>query len=246
MGAAETMGHTGLSNFQILGLITVLALTGCATGSGIVPSGPDTFTITERRAPVLGGSMEAKKVALTEANEKCRSAGASFFPVSEAEGGFLAHNPFGNTDFTLTFQCKSGSGQQAEALPLTETNYRIIAKGNSSLDEAQDLVLFKAAQIALSKGYHGFTIDGSSDRSVSQDVTLPGTATMRTGAVIGGNASFAAGSGTSTMSFTPPSTATLFTAGASVYITLVQQGGYDARLISDSLSPKYGSAQAAR
>lgn len=77
----------------------------CAVGSGVVPLGPDSFTITERRAPVLGGAFEAKKVALTEAAQFCAGKGQQFFAVSEKEGAFPRNNPWGNTDYTVNFQC---------------------------------------------------------------------------------------------------------------------------------------------
>ena len=43
----------------------LLALAGCATSTGILPAGPDTYTVTEHVAPVRGGSSEAERVALT-------------------------------------------------------------------------------------------------------------------------------------------------------------------------------------
>ena len=47
------------------------ALTACSMGTGILPAGPDTYTVTERRAPVLGGSTTAQQAAMTEANAFC-------------------------------------------------------------------------------------------------------------------------------------------------------------------------------
>jgi len=87
----------------MLGL--AIAITGCSVGSGILPAGPDMYTVTERRAPVLGGAMKAKEVALTEANAQCVSKGATFIVVSEQESAFPRGNPWGNTDYAVTFRC---------------------------------------------------------------------------------------------------------------------------------------------
>ena len=57
------------------------ALTACSMGTGILPAGPDTYTVTERRAPVLGGSTTAQQAAMTEANAFCAQQGRQFLPV---------------------------------------------------------------------------------------------------------------------------------------------------------------------
>jgi hypothetical protein len=60
----------------------LLALAGCATSTGILPAGPDTYTVTEHVAPVRGGGSEAERVALTEANQFCVQQGRVFVPVT--------------------------------------------------------------------------------------------------------------------------------------------------------------------
>lgn len=89
---------------RIASRLTTL-LTACSAGSGILPAGPDSYTVTERRAPILGGAMKAKEVALAEANTQCDSRGAQFVPVSEREGAFPLGNPWGQTDYTVIFRC---------------------------------------------------------------------------------------------------------------------------------------------
>ena len=43
-------------------------LSGCTSNTGILPAGPDTYTISKHVPNFLGGVTEAEKDALTEAN----------------------------------------------------------------------------------------------------------------------------------------------------------------------------------
>lgn len=214
-----------------------LCLTSCSMGSGILASGGDTYTVSEHRAPVLGGAMKAKQDALTEANAYCQSKGLSFFTVREAEGGI---NPWGPTNYDLTFRCAGAAVSSVDDLPLSDTQYRIIAKGGSTSDEVEDLVLLDASEIALKHGYHGFVINSASDRSINQVMTTPASRTINVGGTAFGGNNFAVATGSGTSSYTPSSSTVLFEAGKSVFVTLVQQGGYDARLIYAKLASKYG------
>jgi hypothetical protein len=56
-------------------------LVGCASSTGILPAGPDTYTLSERFAPVRGGGDEAQRDALTKANEFCIQQGRQFVPA---------------------------------------------------------------------------------------------------------------------------------------------------------------------
>lgn len=67
--------------------------------------GPDTYTITEKVSPLTGGSTEAKRVALTKANDFCAEKGRVFVPSVMKEGGYDYTFKSGNTEYTLTFQC---------------------------------------------------------------------------------------------------------------------------------------------
>jgi hypothetical protein len=87
-------------------LATVAAaavLTACSMGTGILPAGPDTYTVTERRAPVLGGSTTAQQAAMTEANAFCAQQGRQFLPVDMATPP--SANPYGTTSYSVTFRC---------------------------------------------------------------------------------------------------------------------------------------------
>jgi hypothetical protein len=77
-------------------LVATLCLTACAASTGILPAGPDTYTVTEAYAPVRGGSTTAKQVALPEANQFCEERGRKFLPMNMSEGP---------TKYTVTFRC---------------------------------------------------------------------------------------------------------------------------------------------
>jgi hypothetical protein len=55
-------------------------LVGCASSTGTLPAGPDTYTISEKFAPVRGGGNEAQRDALTQANAFCSQQGRVFVP----------------------------------------------------------------------------------------------------------------------------------------------------------------------
>jgi hypothetical protein len=79
------------------------ALAACSMGTGILPAGPDTYTVTERRAPVLGGSTTAQQAAMTEANAFCAQQGRQFLPVDMVTPP--SANPYGTTGYPVTFRC---------------------------------------------------------------------------------------------------------------------------------------------
>lgn len=60
-------------------------------------------------------------------------------------------------------------------LQVNDTIYRITAHANrySSSDRVQDLVLLRASEIAISRGYKGFVINSSADQSrVGHETTI--------------------------------------------------------------------------
>jgi hypothetical protein len=83
--------------------IIAAALSGCAMSSGILPAGPDTYTVTERFAPIRGGATTAQQTALTEANSFCAEQGRQFTPLDMKE--LTSANPYGNTSYAVTFRC---------------------------------------------------------------------------------------------------------------------------------------------
>ena len=85
---------------------TTLALlvAGCATTTGIVPVGPNTYAVSEMRAPVRGGGLEARRVVLAEANGFCQQQGRAFVPIDLRPDGD-PWTPYWPTAFDATFQC---------------------------------------------------------------------------------------------------------------------------------------------
>jgi hypothetical protein len=83
-------------------LTLTLALSACAQGTGTLPAGPDTYTVTEHRAPVLGGASEAQRAAMTEANDYCSQDGKKFFPLNMAQQPTV---PAGGPGYSVTFRC---------------------------------------------------------------------------------------------------------------------------------------------
>jgi hypothetical protein len=79
------------------------ALAGCAMSTGILPAGPDTYTITERRAPIRGGATTAEQDALTEANTYCSDRGRVFLATDLVTPP--SANPWGPTSYSVTFRC---------------------------------------------------------------------------------------------------------------------------------------------
>jgi hypothetical protein len=95
----------GISKMRILGMVTLgAALGGCATSTGILPAGPDTYTISERYSPIRGGSDEAQRDVLTKANEYCSQQGRQFVPNNMGQtAGMMNQNT--TTGYSTTFKC---------------------------------------------------------------------------------------------------------------------------------------------
>ena len=68
----------------VITFITVLALTSCASSSGVIKIGPDTYTISTSASPGKGGIPAAKRIAYQEASEECAKRGdLEIFTLSE-------------------------------------------------------------------------------------------------------------------------------------------------------------------
>jgi len=127
-------------------------------------------------------------------------------------------------------------------LQVNDTTYRITARGNgyTSSERVQDFVLLRASEIAISRGYEGFVINGAADQSTVGQFTTPGYATTNTVGTVSGGPGFATLSANSQTTYVPPVTHTFFKPGTAVMVTLVQSGGMNAHLIYANLAPKYG------
>jgi hypothetical protein len=97
-------GHGRKIVNKLLATVTATGvLTACSMGTGILPAGPDTYTLTEHRAPVLGGSTTTQQAAMTEANAFCARQGRQFLPVDMLTP--QSANPYGTTGYSVTFRC---------------------------------------------------------------------------------------------------------------------------------------------
>jgi hypothetical protein len=107
----------------------VVTLTACAASTGILPAGPDTYTVTERLAPIRGGGTEAQRVAMTEANAFCEKQGRRFLPLSMNDAGSLT-NPYGPTGYTVTFRCLAPGDPELARPQFERTPNMIIEQRN--------------------------------------------------------------------------------------------------------------------
>jgi hypothetical protein len=87
----------------LVALACVVSAAGCQMSTGVLPAGPDTYTMRKRIAPILGGSLTAQQNALTEANAYCAQQGRQFVPSDMSTPS--SANPYGPTDYSVTFRC---------------------------------------------------------------------------------------------------------------------------------------------
>lgn len=90
------MGKTEVKLLAPAGL--ALTLVGCATTSGVLPFGKDTYTIT---VADLMGPASAQKGAITQATEHCAGEGKLLSPVSTQ----TSTSPGGESSYQLVFRC---------------------------------------------------------------------------------------------------------------------------------------------
>lgn len=86
-------------------MATVVVLSGCTTSTGVLPAGPDTYTLTERAAPILGGSDKAEQSALAKANKFCADQGRQFVPGNMGQAASVSNANRTNTGYVVTFKC---------------------------------------------------------------------------------------------------------------------------------------------
>ena len=92
-----------------LAIAATVSLSACGASSGIVPVGPETYSVSEMRAEAIGGGGRAADVALGEAAGFCQHQGRSLALLNLQPGG----DPRGYywpTALTVTFRCLAGPG----------------------------------------------------------------------------------------------------------------------------------------
>jgi hypothetical protein len=93
------------SLLSVMTSVCAAVLSGCTTSTGVLPAGPDTYTLTERAAPIVGGSDTAEKNALAKATSFCAQQGRQFVPANMGQVGSLLHANETNTGYVVTFRC---------------------------------------------------------------------------------------------------------------------------------------------
>lgn len=74
--------------------LACLVLAGCATNSGVVPIGPDSYLVSRQAGTGAGGLGTLKVEAIQEANQFCAKSGkiAQITSSSENSGPFILGN----------------------------------------------------------------------------------------------------------------------------------------------------------
>lgn len=80
---------------------SVLVLAGCATSSGVLQLGPDTYTISTAADMFRGGGAGARQEALTAAQKHCVSMGKELMTTNINVGGFVG----GGNTISVNFRC---------------------------------------------------------------------------------------------------------------------------------------------
>lgn len=81
-------------------LLAIVALTGCATSSGVHEIGPGRYTVSSSTFQSLGGSATAKGDALKKARATCEAQGKRLEVTSEN-----AHSNLTSGITDITFRC---------------------------------------------------------------------------------------------------------------------------------------------
>jgi hypothetical protein len=90
--------------YAIFALASLTLLAGCAGSTGVFPVAPGIWSVSEMRAPALGGGAEAQRVALIEADGFCRTFGLVYVPISAGPGAY-PNSSYGPVSYTISFRC---------------------------------------------------------------------------------------------------------------------------------------------
>ena len=86
-------------------LLAVVPVVACTATSGVVPLGPDTYGVSEMRAPLAGGGQAARAAVVAEAAAFCTRLGRTVVPLALRPDGD-PFTPYYPTAFDATFRCK--------------------------------------------------------------------------------------------------------------------------------------------
>jgi hypothetical protein len=108
----------------VAGIGSAVAIGSCATSTGILPAGPDTYTLSEKRAPILGGGDAAEEAALTKAADFCTQKGLTFVPNN------MGRNNVRGTGYEITFRCLPANDPAVAAYHLQKAPNIVIEQRN--------------------------------------------------------------------------------------------------------------------
>jgi len=81
--AALGRGRTQMNTFLRISICAVLLTGGCSTSSGVLRSGPDTYTVNVLANIYPGGVAAAKRAAYEEGYQECAQSGKEFLALNE-------------------------------------------------------------------------------------------------------------------------------------------------------------------
>ena len=90
---------------QTLTAFATALLAGCASHTGVVSIGHDTYAITETASVLEGGVNVAAKAAVEEANAQCKQDGRAYLPISNEAETSIPEAAMLTNAYTVTFQC---------------------------------------------------------------------------------------------------------------------------------------------
>ena len=94
-----------MRNFKVALIAgALLALAGCAGSTGVFPVSPGVWSVSEMRAPVLGGGEAAKAAVVAEANGFCQSYGLVLVPISMGPSA-PPNSAYGPVSYSAAFSC---------------------------------------------------------------------------------------------------------------------------------------------
>jgi hypothetical protein len=88
----------------IVCIFSALALTACATSSGVLKTGPDTFAISTAASRGAGGVPAAKRAAYEQGAATCQAKGQELVTVSEDDKPQTWTDGMARVE--LTFRCQ--------------------------------------------------------------------------------------------------------------------------------------------
>ena len=111
-----------------MAIICAAALSGCQTSTGILPAGPNTYTLSKHTAPILAW-LDDRRTAGTHRSERLLLAAGARIRSNQMTTPPSA-NPYGPTNYSVTFRCLSPDDPAVAAFRLQSAPNYIIEQRN--------------------------------------------------------------------------------------------------------------------